>query len=136
MKNYAFLCMHILLMTVQVVDGQKLSCMYEDYIYFTDRASIEYREGDVTASLKHWKEAMNTGLFPKGRHVAMALQCAVNADDGDWSKSLAFQLAKGGVPLAYFERYKDEGWYADFIASDRDTMAVAEKHYNFAMRKA
>lgn len=136
MKNCTFLCMHILLMTAQAVTGQNASCVYEDYIYLTDRASIEYQEGDVKASLKHWKEAMSTGLFPRGRHVAMALQCAVNADDGVFAKSMAFQLTKGGIPVAYFERYGAEDWYAAFMASARDTMAVAEKQFNFAMRKA
>lgn len=134
-NNHAFLSIFVLMMA-QSVEGQKESCVYEDYIYLTDRAYIEYQEGDLKASIKHWKEAFQTGLFPRGKHVALALRCAVKVEDGEWAKTLAFRLAKGGIPAVYFDRYKERDWYADFATVVDDTISTGAKNYNFSLRKA
>lgn len=52
-NKLAFLPFFVLMMMAQSVEGQKESCVFEDYIYLTDRAYIEYQEGDLVASVKH-----------------------------------------------------------------------------------
>ncbi|MFN8320820.1 MAG: hypothetical protein U0V54_15465 [Saprospiraceae bacterium] len=42
--------------------------MNEDYIYLTDRASVEWNERDVKSRAKHFVEALALAVFPKGRY--------------------------------------------------------------------
>lgn len=52
--------------------------------------------------------------FPLGHDLSFALISAIKSNDDNWTVTIAENLAKGGIPLRYFGKYKKEKWYKKF----------------------
>lgn len=89
-------------------------CYYEDYYNQVDLAKKEYNKRNYTKASKHFKKAFSSVDFPLGHDLSFALVAAKEIKDEQWMESIAITLAKGGIPLKYFNNYYTFNWHKTF----------------------
>ena len=99
-------------------------CEYGEYYRIVDSAKKDYSKQDFKEANQKFKLAFSKTDFPLGQDLSFALISAVKSKDDNWAKTIAENLAKGGIPLRYFGKYKNEKWYKEFSPE-------FEKHSNF-----
>lgn len=89
-------------------------CEYAEYYRIVELAKKEYSKQDFKKSNEKFKLAFSEIDFPLGHDLSYALISAIKSKDDYWAGKIAENLAKGGVPLRYFVKYKKEKWYKKF----------------------
>ena len=89
-------------------------CNYKYYNYWSSRALIDYSENKFLEANNHFKSAFTKADFAFGSDLAIALETALKTKDTIWAKSLSIELAKGGIPIEFFDSFKKMSWYTQF----------------------
>lgn len=89
-------------------------CEYGEYYRIIDSAKKEYSKQDFKKANEKFKIAFSKTDFPLGHDLSFALISAIKSKDDNWAGTIAENLAKGGIPLRYFGKYKKEKWYKKF----------------------
>lgn len=89
-------------------------CEYNEYYSLIEIASKEYLAKDYKNCEKNLKLAFSKVDFPLGKDLNMALNVCQLRKNEKWAEEISIQLAKGGVPLRYFEKLNSYKWYPYF----------------------
>lgn len=111
------------------------NCKYEVYSQLITKAKKEVLTKKYKKANDTFKEAFSLVDWPLGHDLSFALVSAVNDNDDDWAGSIAKRLAKGGIPLRYFMKYKKEKWYSYLKLNYEGYTSYYEKNYNLELRQ-
>ncbi len=89
-------------------------CEHAEYYRIVDSAKKDYSKQDFKEANQKFKLAFSKTDFPLGHDLSYALISAIKSKDDYWAGTIAENLAKGGIPLRYFVKYKKEKWYKKF----------------------
>ena len=89
-------------------------CEYAEYYRIVDSAKKDYSKQNFKEANQKFKLAFSKTDFPLGHDLSYALISAIKSKDDYWAGTIAENLAKGGIPLRYFGKYKKEKWYKKF----------------------
>lgn len=89
-------------------------CEYNEYYSLVNSAFKNYSEKNYKEAENNLKLAFNKTNFPLGKDLELALSVAQKRDNSQWAEEIAIKLAKGGVPLRYFVKLNNFGWYKNF----------------------
>lgn len=103
------------LISTTILSAQQ--CEYISYHSLVDEANEAYGNTFYEKAEKGLKEAFSIVDFPLGEDLFLALQIAQKQHNTKWAETIAIQLAKGGVPLRFFKKFKFMDWYTDFEAN-------------------
>ncbi|MBK8698628.1 MAG: hypothetical protein IPN29_03445 [Saprospiraceae bacterium] len=124
-----------LLLWSAVVIVRAQECRYENYFYLCHAASADIKDGAPEKAVGHYKRAFAGDHFPFGIHLHEALNLAIQMKDTTWMKGISIQLAKGGVPLTFFAKLKDQPWYSIFEQSFPEYAQHFKNHFDLELRK-
>lgn len=110
-------------------------CYYEAYNLWVKEARQSASSNDYKHAEQYLQKAFSNIEFPKGEDLAWALQLAFQRKKEVRAKKLAIQLAKGGVPLRHFRRYKNSNWYVEFEKDFQNYIAYYEAHFNSELKR-
>lgn len=91
-------------------------CEYKEYYNIVSSARKKFSKQDYKEANKEFKVAFSKTDFPHGVDLDFALVSANKTNDNLWAGQVAEKLAKGGIPLRYFVKYKKKKWYSKFIS--------------------
>jgi len=100
-------------------------CRYGEYFSLTKEARQLYNTKKYKDAGMAFKTAFSTVDFPLGVDLALALKTAKKLEDEKWAEIVSIQLAKGGIPLKFFDHLQKFKWYTKF----RDDFSNYEQHY-------
>lgn len=110
-------------------------CSYSKAYYsLVESARKKVKNEKFKAAEKDFKAAFSLTDFPFGADLGLALFVAQKRKDANWAKELAIQLAKGGVPLRYFVRYKKFKWFDDFKSNFKKYKAYYQENFNMSLK--
>ena len=89
-------------------------CEYEEYYRIIDFAKKDYSKQNFKEANEKFKIAFSKTDFPLGHDLSFALISAIKSKEINWAGTIAENMAKGGIPLRYFGKYKKEKWYKKF----------------------
>ena len=87
------------------------SSIAENYHEFYSTSWEWKKKQNYKEASKEFKLAFSKTTFPLGFDLDLALVTANKTKDNLWAGLIAEKLAKGGVPLRYFVKYKKKEWY-------------------------
>jgi len=90
-------------------------CEYDEYNYLINKACVDFYDKDYEGAKELYKKAFKLVSFPLGPDLDKALQSAIKTNDKVFAQSLSVILAKGGVPLQYFNQISNFSWYDTFL---------------------
>ncbi|MCB0618115.1 MAG: hypothetical protein KDC41_05270 [Saprospiraceae bacterium] len=131
MKNL-LLPITVIILSMMGLSGQ--DCQYEKYFYWTSMAQIDFSEGDFEEARREFRIAFSTTEFPLGADLGVALETAIRTRDTTWAEELSIALAKGGIPLIYFDSLRNYPWYEHFAADFDQYDHFYETQYNLELR--
>jgi len=94
------------------------TCLYKNYFAHIKRALTEKYSNNPQAANAIFKETISAVPFPLGKDLEEALLVAIEIEDFIFCEQIVIQLAKGGIPLHYFSKYKtlkDTDWWKGFV---------------------
>ncbi len=89
-------------------------CAYQEYYILVNSASKNYADKDYKSAAKNLKLAFNKSIFPLGKDLNLALSIALKSKDAEWAEEISIKLARGGVPVRFFEKLKGFKWFDKF----------------------
>ena len=89
-------------------------CEYGEYYRIIDFAKKDYSKQNFKEANEKFKIAFSKTDFPLGHDLSFALISAIKSKEINWAGTIAENMAKGGIPLRYFGKYKKEKWYKKF----------------------
>lgn len=101
-------------------------CKYKEYFTIIDIAHKEYLAKDYKNCENNLKLAFSKVDFPLGKDLNMALNVCQLRKNEKWAEEISVQLAKGGVPLRYFEKLNSYKWFSNF----KNNFPTYTEHYN------
>jgi len=125
---YAFFCIFF----IQKLHAQE--CKYAEYYSLTDVARKHYFNKNYKGAKKIFQLAFSKIDFPLGHDLSFALVSAIKTKDDFWAREIAEKLAKGGIPLRYFVKYKREKWYKEFEVEFENYTKYYNENYNQELR--
>jgi len=115
MKN-TFLFLSLIFSTYSF--GQD-TCVYKNYYTNITKALTEkHSNNNPQKANAIFKETIASVPFTLGKDLEEALLNAMEIEDFDFCNQIVIQLAKGGIPLHYFSKYKKlktTDWWKDFV---------------------
>lgn len=91
-------------------------CEYAEYYPLAASAWKNYKDKNFKEAEIKLKLAFTKTDFPLGKDLNLAMMVAQKRKDAEWAEHIAIKMAKGGVPLRYFEKFKTSKWYEKFKA--------------------
>ncbi len=110
MKKYIFLISIFLIM----LNAYSQECGYKEYHSLVESAENDYKKKNYETAREKLELAFTKVDFPLGKDLNLAFSVAQKCDDSEWAEHVAIQLAKGGVPIKFFLRYKKSKWFEKF----------------------
>jgi hypothetical protein len=110
------------------------TCKYEEYFALADMAAKSYKDENYKEAEKTLKLAFSKTNFPFGDELNLALLVARKTKDYVWAEEIAVQLAKGGVPLRYFGKFKEAKWYENFHSNFETYTKYYNENFNPELR--
>ena len=110
-------------------------CEYEEYNKFVGIAHENYNNKKYKEVAKTLKRAFSKTNFPLGKDLHLAMKTAKITKDSEWAEKVAIQIAKGGVPLQYFTRYRDFKWYENFKTDFKVYATYYDENFNAELQK-
>ena len=98
------------------LDSSAQECEYEEYFKLVALGKKAYSKQNYKEASQKFKLAFSKTDFPLGHDLSFALVAADKTKDDIWAGDIAEKLAKGGVPLRYFMKYKRKNWYPKFLS--------------------
>lgn len=89
-------------------------CKYTEYHSLAGLAKKSYSEKKYEEAKRYFQLAFSKTEFSFGEDLHLALFTANKLKDDSWAIAIAEDLAKGGIPMRYFVRFKKEKWFSDF----------------------
>lgn len=127
-----FFIYFFLLLTINI-SGQE--CEYDEYFSLTAEARQGFNERNYKAAGEALKSAFSKVDFPLGTDLSLALTIARKTKDEDWAERICIQLAKGGIPLEFFDSLKKFSWYNKFYDNYSSYQEYYYANFNFALRQ-
>jgi hypothetical protein len=109
-------------------------CEYAEYYKLVSIAKKENSQQNYKEASKNFKLAFSKTNFPLGHDLSYALFTADKLKDDQWSGNIAKKLAKGGIPLRYFAKFKKKKWYKKFESDFPNFTEHFKKHFNVEMQ--
>tara|TARA_R110000744_G_scaffold198876_1_gene318104 strand:- start:243 stop:1046 length:804 start_codon:yes stop_codon:yes gene_type:complete len=109
-------------------------CQYEEYFRLTDLAKNDCKKENFKESKRNFQLAFEKVEFPLGHDLSYALYTADKLKDDQWAGHIAKKLAKGGIPLRYFAKFKKKKWYKKFESDFSNFTEHFKKHFNVEMQ--
>ena len=109
-------------------------CQYQDYYELTDIAKEQTSKNNFKEAKRTFREAFSKIDFPLGHDLSVAFYVADQTRDDSWTILIAEKLAKGGVPLRYFSKFKSRNWYGEFESKFEEYANFYESHFNEELR--
>jgi len=128
---------NILLLVLSLCCVQALSaqeCNYIEYHEFIKIAKENVYQKKYKKARESFQRAFAITDFPLGRDLDLALYTANKVKDNKWAPVIAEKLAKGGVPLRYFVRFKHRKWFKGFKFQFEGFSKFFEKNFNHQLR--
>ena len=110
------------------------NCEYMEYFRLTDLAKNDCKKENFQGAKKNFKLAFEKTEFPLGHDLSYALFTADKIKDDRWARHIAEKLAKGGIPLRYFGKYKKKEWYKEFESDFQNYVEHFKKHFDLEMQ--
>lgn len=110
-------------------------CEYAEYYPLVDSATKDYANRIYKEAERKLKLAFAKTEFPLGKDLNLAMLVAQNLKDAEWAEQIAVKLAKGGVPLRYFVKFKTFNWYEKFSADFKNYSEYYKENYNSELRQ-
>jgi hypothetical protein len=110
-------------------------CEYAEYYPLINSAWENYRNRDYKEAELKLKLAFIKTDFPLGKDLNLALLVAQKRKNFDWAEQISIKLAKGGVPLRYFEKFKSFKWHEKFKADFRTYLDYYNENYKPELRE-
>lgn len=82
-----------------------------------------------------FKLAFSKEDFPFGVDLAIALETALKTKDTIWARSLSVELAKGGIPIEFFDSCKKMPWYGQFESDYSLFQNNHKEKFDLALRR-
>ncbi len=89
-------------------------CEYSEYYDLSAIATKNYSDKKYKEAEENLKLAFSKTEFPLGKDLELALSVAQKRKNSEWANEISIYLAKGGVPLRYFEKLKSFKWHGKF----------------------
>lgn len=96
------------------ISGFSQDCKYKDYFYWCGLATLDHNDGNYERASKRFKIGLKKVEFPLGVDLDFALKTAFKTNDSIMAKDISIQLAKGGIPLEYFDIVESQSWFKEF----------------------
>ncbi len=116
----------ILIFLALMTNMSAQECEYAEYYPLVASAWKNYNDKDFKEAELNLKLAFTKTDFPLGKDLNLALSVAQKRKDAEWAEQISIILAKGGVPLRYFEKLKFFKWHEKFKADFK----VYSDYYN------
>jgi len=110
-------------------------CGYMKYYPLVELASKNYSNKKYKDAEKQLKLAFTKTNYPLGSDLHLALLVAQKRKDVEWAEQIAIKLAKGGVPLRYFRKFKNFKWYEKFRNNFKKYSDYYKENYNSELRE-
>lgn len=111
-------------------------CDYKNYNQIIGLARKEYKAGNFKEAQEIFKEAFSKTDFPLGLDLSFALATANKIKDDSWAIEIASKLAKGGIPLRYFNQFKSHKWFDKFKEEFNAYAKFYKDNFNIEMKEA
>jgi hypothetical protein len=131
MKKTVFL----IFMLCMLVKLSAQECVYFEYNQMVESANKYYADKNYKQSQSNLKLAFSKTSFPLGKDLELSINVAEKLNDSDWIKELSITLAKGGVPVRYFQKFKKHAWFDRFISDFPKYEAHYYSNYNSNLRE-
>jgi hypothetical protein len=110
------------------------NCEYVEYYQLIEIANKDFLAKDFKNCEKNLKLAFSKVNFPLGQDLNLALNVAQLRNNAQWAEEISIQLAKGGVPLRYFEKLNSYKWYPNFKNNFETYSEYYSKNFNSELR--
>lgn len=110
------------------------NCQYAEYFRLTDLAKNDCKKENFKKSKRNFQLAFEKVEFPLGHDLSYALFTADKLKDDQWAGHIAKSLAKGGIPLRYFAKFKKKKWYKKFESEFQNFTEHFKKHFDVEMK--
>ena len=109
-------------------------CEYKEYDKLIEIANENYKNKKYKEVQKSLKLAFSKTDFPLGKDLHLGIKIAKKTKDSEWAEKVAIQLAKGGVPLKYFTKYRDFKWHEKFKTDFKNYAAYYDENFNAELK--
>ena len=109
-------------------------CEYAEYFHLTDIAKNDCKKENFKDAKRNFELAFENTEFPLGHDLSFALYTANKSNDDRWAVHIAEKLAKGGIPLRYFAKFKKKKWYKKFKSDFQNFAEHFKKLFDMEMR--
>jgi hypothetical protein len=110
-------------------------CEYAEYYTLVTSAWENYNNTDFKEAELKLKLAFTKTDFPLGKDLNLALLVARKRKDSEWAEQISIKLAKGGVPLRYFEKLKIFKWHEKFKSDFKTYSDYYNENYKPELRE-
>ena len=115
------------------------NCNYENYFSLVNKAlNKKHSDNEYKAANEYFKKAIGLVEFQFGKDLEEALEVSINLNDESLSKIIVYQLAKGGIPIAYFDRYSNINnfdWWREFETNYAELRDYYLDNFDHSLRK-
>ncbi|NOY47794.1 MAG: hypothetical protein GXO84_06295, partial [Chlorobi bacterium] len=125
----------ILIIFFMTINLSAQECEYGEYYRIAYLARKEYSKQNYKAASKQFKFAFSKTDFPLGHDLSFALVSANKTKDNLWAGVIAEKLAKGGIPLRYFVKFKKKKWYGKFKSEFENYSAYYKENLKPELRE-
>ncbi|WP_273566160.1 hypothetical protein [Maribacter halichondriae] len=92
----------------------------------TDLAKNDCKKENFKEARRNFKLAFEKIVFPLGHDLSYALFTANELEDDQWAGHIAAKLAKGGIPLRYFSKFKKRNGIRNLNRTFKTTLNIAK----------
>lgn len=110
------------------------NCEYAEYFRLTDLAKNDCKKENFKDARRNFELAFEKNIFPLGHDLSYALFTADKLKDDQWARHIAEKLAKGGIPLRYFGKFKKKKWYKEFESDFQNYSEHYKNHFDLEMQ--
>lgn len=110
-------------------------CKYEMYNYQMARAKLSMQTGDTSHALRSVHKALAKDVIPRGMDLDFSLSLAINTHATTLAYNTSILLAKGGVPLTYFDQCRSFDWYAGFTQRFQEYQEYFVSNFDTTLRR-
>ncbi|MDT0540201.1 hypothetical protein [Croceitalea sp. P059] len=105
-----------------------------EYFRLTDLAKNDCKKENFKDARRNFELAFEKNVFPLGHDLSYALFTADKLKDDQWARDIAEKLAKGGIPLRYFVKFKKNKWYKEFESDFQNYAEHFKEHFDLEIK--
>lgn len=123
----------ICLLWLNTINGQ--DCLYDNYFKLCGAALNDYSSNRLEEAAGKYKLAFKSVGFSLGSDLQNALIVAQQTQDTTWAYEVAKLLAKGGIPIEYFNEFEHYSWFIQFKNEYHCFTAYYDTHFDKVARE-